>query len=114
MIWNYEFDRNDHQSMEYFSNKIKIYNNIVLLLLENDSLLESLSFKDNNINFLMWFSFQQNKLKLNHNLKRLIIKLFYFNSLFILMKNLIVLEYLNVTISTVRGGGMDDYTMDSK
>ncbi|CAF4823918.1 unnamed protein product [Rotaria sp. Silwood1] len=97
MIWNYEFDRNDHQSMEYFSSKIKIYNNIVLLLLENDSLLESLSFKDNNINFLMWFSFQQNKL-----------------NLFILMKNLIVLEYLNVTISTVRGGGMDDYTMDSK
>ncbi|CAF4527943.1 unnamed protein product, partial [Rotaria sp. Silwood2] len=58
----------------------------------------------------MWFSFQQNKFKLNHYLKRLTIKLFYFNSLFILMKNLIVLEYLNVTIHTVRGDGMDDYT----
>ncbi|CAF1245967.1 unnamed protein product [Didymodactylos carnosus] len=74
IIWNYQFGHDDRLSISYLNIfKIKLLslnlnlnsdndeivdNNIALLLLQNDSLIENLIFKDNNSYNLLWFSFK--------------------------------------------------------
>jgi hypothetical protein len=127
MIWNYQCDHNDCQCtcMSYinliktkvlslnlnlnFSYNKTINKKIVLLLLQNDSIIENLKIKDNNDDCVIWFSFEANKLTLNQNLKQLTIKLLYVHDLFILIKNLSTLEYLNVTLRGIMSNDTYNY-----
>ncbi|CAF3925042.1 unnamed protein product, partial [Rotaria sordida] len=79
-------------------NNNNIYNNVALLLLQDDSLIQCLTFKNNNNHYFIWLSFESSTLKLNQYLKQLTIKLRYAHHLFILIRNLLKLEYLNVEI----------------
>jgi len=124
IIWNYEFGHDNHLCISYlniFKTKLSsltlnlhadddetVHNNVVLLLLQNDSLIEQLIFTGSRTAF-MWFSFTPNTLKLNQHLKELTIKLHYLHDLFILIENLSKLEYLNVEVCEVVKNDKYDY-----
>ncbi|CAF4470821.1 unnamed protein product, partial [Rotaria sp. Silwood2] len=115
IIWIYESNLNSSLDVAYlnvFKTKLfslclsfksnpdnnNIYNNVALLLLQDDSLIQCLTFKDNNNHSFIWLSFESSTLKLNQYLKELNIKLRYAHHLFILIRNLLKLEFLNVEI----------------
>ncbi|CAF4443775.1 unnamed protein product [Rotaria sp. Silwood2] len=115
IIWIYESNLNSSLDVAYlnvFKTKLfslclsfksnpdnnNIYNNVALLLLQDDSLIQCLTFKDNNNHSFIWLSFESSTLKLNQYLKELTIKLRYAHHLFILIRNLLKLEFLNVEI----------------
>lgn len=130
ILWNYQFARNDHLCQSYLNifktqlisltltlniddddanDNITNDNNIALLLLENKSLLKQLIIIDNSKYSCLWFSFKENTLKMNQHLKELTIKLHYPHDLFILIKYLSNIEYLNVEICEKQRNDTYDY-----
>jgi hypothetical protein len=131
IVWDYQFACNDRLCKTYlnvFKTKLVSLNlnlnidendaddditdryNIALLLVQNDSLIEKLTFKIKTPYVLLWFSFPRNILKLNQHLKHLTIKLHYVHDLFILIEHLSKLEYLNVDVCEVEKNDTYDYT----